>query len=143
MPSEFIIAIHVLVYLRKHQKQLSSEALAVNVCVNPVRIRKVLSKLKKAGLVETKTGMNGGYYVEMGSEKMTLKQVYDALNTPIFHTSWRTGDTDNECMVSSGMSHVVDNLSEGLEKSCQDYLATLTIQDILKELENIYEKRGK
>lgn len=48
MPSEFIIAIHVLVYLRKENKQLSSEELADNVCVNPVRIRKVLSWLKKS-----------------------------------------------------------------------------------------------
>ena len=37
MPSEFIIAIHVLVYLRKENKQLSSEELADNVCVNPVK----------------------------------------------------------------------------------------------------------
>lgn len=136
MSSEFIIAIHVLVYLRKEEKQLSSEELASNVCVNSVRIRKVLSKLKKFGLIETKTGVNGGYYAKIGSEKITLKQVYDALEIPICHTSWRSGNIDSECMVSSGMSHVVDNLSDGLEKSCQDYLETLTIKDILNQLES-------
>mgnify|MGYP000609261798 CR=1 FL=1 len=47
MPSEFIIAIHVLVYLRKENKQLSSEELADNVCVNPVRIRKSTISTKK------------------------------------------------------------------------------------------------
>lgn len=140
MPSEFIIAIHVLVYLRKENKQLSSEELADNVCVNPVRIRKVLSQLKKAGIVKTKVGVNGGYYAEIGSEKITLKEVYDAVHIKICQTSWRSGDMNKDCMVSSGMSHVVDDLCDDLEKSCQSYLATLTIKDILMKLENIYEE---
>ncbi|MFR7590736.1 MAG: RrF2 family transcriptional regulator [Longibaculum sp.] len=140
MSSEFIIAIHVLAYLRKENKQLSSEELANNVCVNPVRVRKVLSQLKKAGIVKTKVGVNGGYYAEIGSEQITLKEVYDAIHTKICQTSWRSGDINKDCMVSSGMSHVVDNLCNDLEKLCQNYFSTLTIKDILMQLEYIFEE---
>ncbi len=140
MSSEFIIAIHVLAYLRKENKQLSSEELANNVCVNPVRVRKVLSQLKKAGIVKTKVGVNGGYYAEIGSEQITLKEVYDAIHTKICQTSWRSGDINKDCMVSSGMSHVVDNLCNDLEELCQNYLSTLTIKDILMQLEYIFEE---
>ena len=48
--SSFSIAVHALVYLNHMEKVLSSEELAQNVCTNPVLIRKVMSKLKKAGL---------------------------------------------------------------------------------------------
>lgn len=143
MPSEFIIAIHVLAYLRKEAKQMSSEEIAKNVCVNPVRIRKVLAPLKKAGIIETKEGLNGGYFFQIGKETITLKQIYDALQINICQTSWRSGDIHNECMVSSGMSHVVDNLCNDLENVCQDYLSTITIRDILIDLENISNTKEK
>ena len=49
---------------------LSSEELAKNVCTNPVLIRKVMSKLKKAGFVDTKGGNNGGYVFAADAETL-------------------------------------------------------------------------
>ena len=40
--SEFLIAIHALVYLGHRNEPLTSEELAENICVNPVRVRTVL-----------------------------------------------------------------------------------------------------
>lgn len=141
MPSELIIAIHVLVYLRKEKRQISSEELAKNVCVNPVRVRKVLGRLKKQGIVETKKGLSGGYYFQIEKETITLKEVYDALQIKICHTSWRSGNQDMDCMVSSGMSYVIDDLCDDLDLACQNYLATITIRDIIKKIEENYQKR--
>ena len=56
MNSEFCIAVHGLVFLKLKKQCLSSEALAENICTNPARVRKVMAKLKKAGLVSTKEG---------------------------------------------------------------------------------------
>lgn len=141
MPSELIIAIHVLVYLRKEKRQISSEELAKNVCVNPVRVRKVLGRLKKQGIVETKKGLSGGYYFQIEKETITLKEVYDALQIKICHTSWRSGNQDMDCMVSSGMSYIIDDLCDDLDLACQNYLATITIRDIIKKIEENYQKR--
>lgn len=141
MPSELIIAIHVLVYLRKEKRQISSEELAKNVCVNPVRVRKVLGRLKKQGIVETKKGLSGGYYFQIEKEPITLKEVYDALQIKICHTSWRSGNQDMDCMVSSGMSYIIDDLCDDLDLACQNYLATITIRDIIKKIEENYQKR--
>ena len=57
------------------EKVLSSEELAQNVCTNPVLIRKVMSKLKKAGFVSTKGGNNGGYIFIADADKLTLEQI--------------------------------------------------------------------
>ena len=59
MNSEFSVAVHTLVFLNHMGTTLSSEELAKNVCTNPARIRKIMAKLKKAGLVDTKEGIDG------------------------------------------------------------------------------------
>ena len=59
----FCVAVHALIYLDKRGCMLSSEELAANICTNPARVRKVMARLKKAGLVATKTGNDGGYHL--------------------------------------------------------------------------------
>ena len=61
MTSEFAIAVHALVFLEHKGIVISSEELAKNVCTNPARIRKVMAKLKRADLIRTKEGTEGGY----------------------------------------------------------------------------------
>ncbi len=61
MDSSFNLAVHALVCLSHSGRSLSSEALAENICTNPTRVRRVLAVLKKAGMVETREGLDGGY----------------------------------------------------------------------------------
>ena len=61
MNSEFCVAVHALVFLSHKQASLSSETLAKNICTHPARVRRVMAKLKRAGLVHTKEGVDGGY----------------------------------------------------------------------------------
>ena len=61
MDSSFNLAVHALVCLSHSGRSLSSEALAENICTNPARVRRVMAGLKKAGMVETREGLDGGY----------------------------------------------------------------------------------
>ena len=61
MNSAFCVAVHALICLNRRQEQLSSEELARSICTNPARVRKIMAGLKRAGLVETKEGNEGGY----------------------------------------------------------------------------------
>ena len=61
MNSDFIVAVHALVYLNHKADIVSSEALAKNICTNAARVRKVMAPLKRAGLVTTREGNVGGY----------------------------------------------------------------------------------
>ena len=85
MTSEFGIAVHALVYLNHKAKTLSSDELADNICTNPARVRKVMAKLKKAGLVTTKEGTDGGYLFELSPDMVTLKDVSDAVDLSLIH----------------------------------------------------------
>lgn len=72
MNSEFIIALHALAYLRHRNTKVSSEELAKSICTNPARIRKVMAKLKKAGLLETREGNSGGYELQGDTSAIKL-----------------------------------------------------------------------
>lgn len=134
MTGEFSIAVHALVYLNHKKSTLSSELLAENVCTNPARIRKVMGKLKKAGLVTTKEGAEGGYLFERDPEKTNLRQICEALDTALVSAAWKSGNQDMECLVASGMGGIMDEICGELNGLCLGKLGQITIADIDKTI---------
>lgn len=130
MTGEFAIAVHALVYLNHKAVTLSSEELAENVCTNPARIRKVMSKLKKSGIVSTKEGIKGGYLFQLNPSKVTLKDINEAIEMRIVSSSWHSGDSDMECLVASGMAEIMDGIYTQLDAICKNELEKITIADI-------------
>ena len=74
MDSSFNLAVHALVCLSHSGRSLSSEALAENICTNPTRVRRVQAVLKKAGIVETREGLDGGYSGNRSEERRVGKE---------------------------------------------------------------------
>ena len=141
MSSDFMIAIHALAYLQVHERQVSSEELAQNMCVNPVRVRKVMAALNKSEIITTRKGIEGGYSFSLPDEKITLAMIYDALHIQMFSTSWRSGDENMNCMISSGMAELMDGVYTDMEKNCRSYLTTVTLHDVVNRLKAIRERR--
>ena len=141
MTSEFAIAVHALVFLDRSNATIASEELADNVCTNPVCIRRVMGKLKKAGLIETREGMGGGYRIAKVNSDITLRQISDALENTLVKASWRSGNPDKKCLVASGMSVVMDELVTGMNRSCNDYLERITIQKVEERLTALKEEK--
>ena len=134
MTSEFATAVHAMVLLYHKKTTLSSEALSKNVCTHPARIRKVMSRLGKAGLVSTKEGIDGGYFFGGDRDDVTLRQICDALDVRLVSSSWRSGSMDLNCMISSGMADVMDGIYAGLDEECRKQLEHITIGDIERKL---------
>ncbi len=131
---EFCVAVHALVYLDHKACFLTSEALAENICTNPARVRKVMARLKKAGLVSTRAGADGGYLFTGDAAGITLNRIGEALDVRYIQGGWRSGDPDMECLVSSGMANVMDGLTEELEIRCREALAAITLADIERRI---------
>lgn len=134
MTSEFAVAVHGLAYLNQRKATTSSEELAANVCTNPARVRKVMAKLKKAGMIATKEGLEGGYHFIKDPSSVNLKQICDALEVTFVSSSWKSGDQNMPCMVSSGMSGVMDEIYEDLNELCRNRMEEITIKDIQEKL---------
>ena len=134
MTSEFTVAIHGLVYLHHRGVTASSEVLAQNICTNPARVRKVMAKLKKAGLVDTKEGAVGGYQSARAPETVTLCEIAEALGERFVCSSWHSGGKDLPCLVASGMAGVMDALYQELDTLCRQRLSHITLADVAHKI---------
>ena len=134
MDSSFNLAVHALVCLSHSGRSLSSEALAENICTNSTRVRRVLAGLKKAGMVETREGSDGGYRLCADPAALSLRQVAEAVNARFVDCAWRSGDIDRECAICSGMAGMMDALYRQMNEQCAAYLAQITVADIEAQL---------
>lgn len=141
MTSEFTVAIHGLVYLHHRGETASSEVLAQNICTNPARVRKVMAKLKRAGLVETKEGAVGGYQFTKLPETVSLEEIAKALGERFVCSSWHSGGKELPCLVASGMAEVMDGLYQELDALCRQRLAGITLADVAYRIFSGREKQ--
>ncbi|MDD4851099.1 MAG: Rrf2 family transcriptional regulator [Gemmiger sp.] len=130
MTAEFPTAVHALVYLAHTARITPSGELAENICTNPARVRKILAKLAHAGLVQVFEGRASGYHCQENGRDITLCQVAQALGEVPVGVSWRPGDVDKNCLVSSGMADAMDGVYEALNEVCFGKLAEITIGQI-------------
>lgn len=134
MTAEFVVAVHAIEYLNHKKSYLSSEEIAENVCTNPARVRKVLTKLEKAKLIEAKSGHTGGYVFNGDPEKITLLDVFNAVGKTLVKIKWRSGDLDKECQIASGMSGVMDDIFDTIDASGREVLKKISIKDVDQKL---------
>ena len=130
LDGSFNLAVHALVCLSHRGFFLSSETLAENICTNPARVRRVMAGLKKAGMVETREGLDGGYRLTADPATLTLRQVAEAVNARFVDCAWHSGDIDRDCAICSGMAGVMDTLYREMNEECAAYLSRITIADI-------------
>jgi len=134
MNSDLCVAIHALVYLDHMDCCLSSEKLADNICTNPARIRKVLLPLKRSGFVTTREGIDGGYRFAADAQTLTLSQVAEAMGIDAVTVNWHSGSIDKECLISSGMGGIMDEIVARLNDACIAELGQITIGSIEKRI---------
>ena len=129
MTGEFAVGVHALVFLNHKKTVVSSEMVAENVCTNPARVRKILASLKKAGLVSTKEGLDGGYQFSADASKVNLCMIADAL--------------EKNCLIASGMAGLLDGLYQQLDQKCREELKHITIADLEGQIFNNRKKAAK
>jgi Rrf2 family protein len=79
--TQFALAVHVLTLLAAEPDAMhSSERLAASAGASPVHVRRVLGRLRRAGLVRSRPGPRGGWLVCRPPSKTTLADVWRALN---------------------------------------------------------------
>lgn len=134
LTSDFIVAVHALVYLQHKGCIASSEELAKNICTNPARVRKIMAKLKALGVVTTREGHVGGYCPAPDLGQVSLEKVASGLAVQFVETSWHSGSREAACLVSSGMSDAMATIYGTMNQACMTSLRKITINTIEKEL---------
>ena len=113
MKSDFSVAVHALVYLSVKGCTLSSDALADNICTNAARVRKVMARLKKAGLVGAREGSEGGFCPQVPPAELTLDRVAAAVDPDFVESGWHSGAADRRRLAGVTIADIEDRLFAG------------------------------
>ncbi|PWW43197.1 MULTISPECIES: Rrf2 family transcriptional regulator [Paenibacillus] len=76
--SRFSIAVHTLSLIAVVPNECTGDFIAKSVNTNPVIIRRIMSKLKQAGLIEVRPGVGGASLLKDPAD-ITLLDIYRAL----------------------------------------------------------------
>jgi len=138
MNSEFIIAVHSLVFMAyRPDGMASSEEIAANVCTHPARVRKVLGCLRKEGFVATREGSGGGYRLIRDPGSITLAHVYRVMAAGSLTPNWCSGDPEMDCMVGSNMQDVMNAVFCEAETRLESYFSEITIGSMLSQIKEL------
>ena len=101
--TKFTVAIHTLVTIASLQdrsdKFATSDNIAWSVNTNPVVIRRLVAKLRKAGLVTSQPGVGGGMQLTRSAEQITLFDVYNAIEDDDLIFPLHANKPNEECIV--------------------------------------------
>lgn len=143
--SRFTIAVHILACIDtfKDNFKITSDFLASSVNVNPVIIRKILSQLKIAGLVEVQRG-SGGASIAKPLEEISFRDIYFAVecidNGELFHFH---ENPSPKCPVGRNIHNVLDSKLVQVQKALENELHKITLADIIKDTKYYIEKENE
>ena len=80
--SRLSAVLHTLLHMADADRPLTSTELARHMGTNPVVVRRTMAGLRRAGFVRSEKGRGGGWELAADLDKVTLRQVYDALGAP-------------------------------------------------------------
>lgn len=133
--SRFSVAIHILSLLEFNKEGVStSEYISGSVNTNPVVIRRIMSMLNKAGLVEVRAGVAGTKLLHE-LEDITLLDVYRAVNVVEEDGLFAVHDRPNpNCPVGRNIQSTIEPVFSSAQKAMEKTLAAVTLRDIVDDL---------
>lgn len=134
MNTRFSVAVHILTVLQtRNGEPTSSEFIASSVQTNPSLIRRILSQLSKRGLASSVMGSGGGALLARPAEKITLLDVYDAMDEDggVLRTHL---DPNPKCPVGRNIVAVLQTRIDAAEQTLRAELARSTIAEIAAQV---------
>ena len=134
--SRFTIAIHMLTCMEtfKEEHKITSDFLAASINVNPVIIRRILSQLKDAGLIEVKRG-TGGAAVRKPLDEITFLNIYRAVECIEENTLFHFHENPNpNCPVGKNIHNILDDKLHRVQAAMERELESITLADVMEDL---------
>lgn len=129
--TRFPVAVHMLALIELNKTQPStSELMALSVGTNPVVIRQLMSVLKRAGLIETQSGVPGCHLAKP-AEEITLREIYRAVqkksDAPLFDFH---ANPNPQCPIGRNIRDALDAPLLDAQSAMEQALGTYTLKDI-------------
>ena len=127
--TQFALSVHVLTMLAAIPRELqSSELMAASAGASPVHIRRVLGRLRNAGMVVSRPGPRGGWQLVHAPADTTLADVWRALHgdDPILGLHEANPSCDVGQRIHANLTEIDRRAAAALEAE----LATTTLAEL-------------
>lgn len=143
MNSQLTIAAHILAVLahREGQGAITSDVLAKGFGTNPVVVRRVLAQLKRAGLIESRSGSGGGSILAQAPEQITLRDAYAAVTTDENKMLVRhPAECEEGVDIVPVIAEYLNELFADAEEALLHTLGSVSVAELTREIGNRVEK---
>lgn len=131
MNTRFAVATHLLSFLTFARDRLvTSDEIADSVNTHPALVRRTLSLLREAGLVETQLGPGGGARLARAPEHITLLDVYEASETDDDLFAVGRISPNRKCPVGANIQTTLENLLAPSRRALRQALSQVTVADV-------------
>ncbi|KRM72240.1 Rrf2 family transcriptional regulator [Lacticaseibacillus brantae] len=126
-------AVHVLAYVDIYaDSDLSSAAIAASVESNPSLIRRLMSMLVQAGLLETQPGKVAPKLAKPAAD-ISLLDVYRALDEqgPLLHVDEKTNPA---CIVGGNIQETLNAAYQQVQNAAEVQMQAISLQSIIDDI---------
>ncbi|MGZ8385741.1 MAG: RrF2 family transcriptional regulator [Nitrospira sp.] len=107
----------------------------------PVRfLEQILHAMKKAGLVESQRGAQGGYLLTHEPAAMSIADIFEALEGPVFHRSFVGQQTRNRQATKPEL--LLGDVWEQVQQAERKVLENVTVEHLAMRLRTIDAQRS-
>lgn len=129
--SRLSLALHTLSHMAGDPTRMRTSAdIAEHAGTNPVVVRRVLGRLRVAGLLTSEKGHAGGWKLARSPETITLADVYLALDERLIASD--ADDHTSDCAVEHALYLRISTVMQDIEQSLIARLGETTISEVTK-----------
>jgi Rrf2 family protein len=135
LDSHFDTTLKIMINLAvKKEEEHNSESLAQSLGTNPAFVRKIMAKLSRAGLIQTKRGQSGGVSLLKNPKDISLKEIYLVANDRVKNQSLEEKKKKTSCKVSCSAHSILLKLSSRLEMAHLLILSRIKLSHLTKDI---------
>ena len=133
--TRFATAIHIMTILgSKPEEWQTSDWLAGSINVNPVIVRKEISVLREAGLVESRKGKDGGCKVAKNTNDISISDIYRAVkNSEILGR--KNQNPNPKCEIGKEINQNLDILFSETDDLVVSFLKNKSLKSFIEQFD--------
>ena len=133
--TRFSMSVQIMMSLAYHGEELmNSELLAKSIKTNATFVRKLVSRLVEAGLVQSFRGKAGGIKLAKSPSEITLKDIYVAATCEKTLIACHKKPVNKNCPVSGCIEEVIGDIVDGIEETTKKYLLNKRLDQLMKSV---------
>ena len=128
--SRFTIAVHMLAYISMYgeKEKVTSEILSGSIQVNPVIIRRLLSRMKTAGLITVARGSGGALLAKKEGE-ITFLDICRAVDA--VHADGLHEHPNPRCPVGLSIHQALDGKLAQVQQAMEKEMGMISLADVV------------